>query len=107
MATILTPRPRLTHKYCPHCNKEINTKTYKEHRRLYFDVASKSWLTVGISSVETYESDSSGSSPFSSTPELTDDGGMYDDFNWDVTPEVASVPKVLGDHPSHSEGKTL
>ena len=57
--------------------------------------------------METYESDSSGSSLFSSTPELTDDGGMYDDFNWDVTPEVTSVPKVLGDHPSHSEGKTL
>ena len=36
-----------------------------------------------------------------------DDGGMFDDFNWDVTPEVTSVPKVLGDYASHPEGKTL
>ena len=103
MATILKPRRRLTHKFCPHCCKDINTKTYKEHRRLYFDATSKSWLTVETSNVETYESDSSGSSPFSSTPELTDDGGMYDGFSWDITPDTRA-PKALDDHPSHSEG---
>lgn len=60
---------------------------------------------VETSNVETYESDSSGSSLFSSTPELTDDGGTYDDFNWDVTPDT-SAPKALDDHPSHSDGIT-
>ena len=55
--------------------------------------------------METYESDSSGSSPFSSTPELTDDGGMYDDFNWDITPDTRA-PKALDDHLSHPEGMT-
>ena len=60
---------------------------------------------VETSNVETYESDSSGSFLFSSRPELTDDGGTYDDFNWDITPDT-SAPKALDSHPSQSEGMT-
>ena len=34
----------VTHRLCPHCDKELNMKSYKHHRRLYFDTQSKSWL---------------------------------------------------------------
>ena len=28
---------------CGHCNKEVNTKIYKEHKMLYYDAATKAW----------------------------------------------------------------
>ena len=40
-------KPRVsaaTHRICPHCDKELNLKTYRAHRKLYFDSQSKSWL---------------------------------------------------------------
>ena len=43
-------KPRVsaaTHRICPHCDKELNIKTYRAHRRLYFDSQSKSWLKAG------------------------------------------------------------
>ena len=43
-------KPRVsaaTHRICPHCDKELNIKTYRAHRRLYFDSQSKSWLMAG------------------------------------------------------------
>lgn len=36
-------RSHLTHKRCPHCGKNLNLKTFKEHRRLYYDSNRKSW----------------------------------------------------------------
>ena len=43
-------KPRVsaaTHRICPHCDKELNIKTRRVHRRLYFDSQSKSWLIAG------------------------------------------------------------
>lgn len=96
------------HKFC---RKEINIKTYKEHRRLYFDVTSKSWL-VGSTTVENArESDSSDSSLFSSTPDPSDSDADDDmnqvDLNLDVTPVVTNTSQTLssGDAGSaHLEG---
>ena len=36
-------RSRLTHKKCPHCGKNVNLKTFKEHRRLYYDSGKRTW----------------------------------------------------------------
>ena len=44
---------RLTHKYCPHCQKDCNVKTYKEHRRLFFNPAKKSWYVPPSTSEQT------------------------------------------------------
>ena len=30
--------------YCPHCGVEIVKKTYKVHKRLYFDMNSDQWM---------------------------------------------------------------
>ena len=34
----------ITHRFCPHCKKELNVKTFKHHRRLFFDEASNTWV---------------------------------------------------------------
>jgi len=39
-------RLKLLYKFCPHCQKQCNIKTYKDHKRLYFNVETKSWLTA-------------------------------------------------------------
>lgn len=35
-------------RYCPHCNKNLSLKTYKAHKRLYFDRVTKEWRTTDI-----------------------------------------------------------
>ena len=40
---LATKRPRLSHRHCPHCNKVLNVKTFKDHKRLFFDRDTKSW----------------------------------------------------------------
>ena len=34
---------RRKYKSCEHCRKELSIKIYKEHKRLYYDPATKSW----------------------------------------------------------------
>ena len=55
-------RIRLTHKYCPHCEKECNIKTYKDHKRLFFNHDSKSWYCEGTSSTRATDGDGDSSS---------------------------------------------
>ena len=38
------PRKRKRYNVCPHCNKELNIKRYKEHKRLYFNEVTKQWM---------------------------------------------------------------
>ena len=47
----------VTHKYCPHCQKDCNVKTYKEHRRLFFNLDKKSWYVASTSEQTAIESD--------------------------------------------------
>ena len=37
------PKKKLIYKICPHCNKELNIKIYKEHERLYYDATKGIW----------------------------------------------------------------
>ena len=34
---------KLSYKVCLHCNKELNMKIYKEHRKLYYDANKGIW----------------------------------------------------------------
>lgn len=36
-------KPKVSHRLCKHCNKTLNVKTYKEHKRLYYDQATRHW----------------------------------------------------------------
>ena len=57
-------RRKANYKLCGHCDKELSMKIFKEHRRLYYDSANKSWIRDGndddissshFSSLEEYE----------------------------------------------------
>ena len=83
-------RNKPNYKICGHCNKELSDKLYKEHKRLYYHVANKSWAK------HISDGDDLSSSEFSSLDEfhLTVDDSMenadstrpqeYDsDCNWE------------------------
>ena len=36
----------LSHKFCPHCKKSCNIKTYREHKRLYFSQDLNHWYAT-------------------------------------------------------------
>lgn len=57
-------RSKPNYKVCGHCNKELRAKIYKEHKRLYYDAANKSWVKDII------DGDSLSSSEFSSLDEF-------------------------------------
>lgn len=66
---------RLRNRYhlCPHCNKNLNIKRFKEHKRLYFNESSKQWIFEGRSkeSGEDSNSDSFSSLDECDTGELS------------------------------------
>ena len=35
---------RTSRRLCPHCNQSVSFKTFKAHRRLYYDSAHDQWL---------------------------------------------------------------
>ena len=67
-------KARLTHKHCPHCQKDCNVKTYKEHRRLFFNQAKKSWY-VPLSTSEQTAAESDVDSSLASEEDSSSDGG--------------------------------
>ena len=36
---------RVSHRFCPHCNKDLNLKSFKYHKKLYFQSTS-GWTTT-------------------------------------------------------------
>ena len=52
----------LKYKVCPHCNRCLNVKTFKEHKRLFFSEESSTWI------VETRDHSDTDSSDISIEP---------------------------------------
>lgn len=52
---IKVKRMRLTHKFCPHCKRECNIKTYKDHKRLYFSQEENTWYGATLEAEEDSE----------------------------------------------------
>ena len=61
----------LTHRRCPHCGKVLNIKTFKEHRRLYYDDATKLWTTNEDLFLPTTRSASNNAEPCSGAASIT------------------------------------
>ena len=38
------PYLKVQRKLCPHCNKDVSMKTFKSHKRKFYDADSKRWL---------------------------------------------------------------
>ena len=76
-------RPRPSQRFCPHCNEILSYKTYRAHKRLYFDSDNDIWFREPQEDTE-YDSksddepdcgrDHSSSPSFDSLPMETADG---------------------------------
>lgn len=68
-------RVRFTYKFCPHCEKECNIKTYKEHKRLFFNPDLKTWYSAQPLPEKEVHSDSDSLFSF---PDDSDEGNDCD-----------------------------
>ena len=68
---VSTKRPR--RRFCEHCNKELSIKIFREHKRLYYNSSSHTWVrerceeressSSEITSVEEYDFTANPCSP--------------------------------------------
>lgn len=63
-STSSRPILRINRRVCPHCNQIVSLKTYKAHKRLFYDIESAKWICT-VNSCE--------SSPSSSVDILNDE----------------------------------
>ena len=93
LAISMTKRVKLSYKYCPHCKKDCNIKTYKEHRRLFFDSELKTWYHAAPSQVAERDvesdSESSNSIPSNDSSDDFDEGGTLDEVETGIASDVA------------------
>ena len=76
-------RPRPDQRMCPHCNQIVSYKTYRAHKRLYYNSETNAWFQVVEDSDEPSEEGelhmNEGDSPPSS-PTDYDCGQLQDDM---------------------------
>lgn len=48
------------YKICPHCDKELNLKKFREHKQLYYDCDAKWWCKQDRKELSSDESELSG-----------------------------------------------
>ena len=67
-------------RWCPHCSQHLSLKTYKAHKRMYYDQATCQWFAKLTFNVEVQDDDSSDSTDneyySESPPQSEDDGKM-------------------------------
>ena len=44
MASSVPPRERGDEVFCPHCGRDVAKKTYRMHKRMYFDPDTDQWV---------------------------------------------------------------
>ena len=49
------PILRIERRHCPHCVRSVSLKTFKMHKRLYYDGECDKWLVSGGSHNEPHE----------------------------------------------------
>ena len=68
-------------RHCPHCSKFVSLKTYKAHKRVYYDSDSDLWQTDGAETTQSAREESpplSESDATTTFPILDDCGGIQD-----------------------------
>lgn len=55
------------YRVCPHCGDTVSSKVYKDHERLYYNKADKTWITLDQLEVVSVISDDANSN-FPSPP---------------------------------------
>ena len=66
-------------RLCPHCDQNVSLKTFKHHRRLYYDSISDRWLEKGDNlATSTSEMPADHDTPPTSFGEKSDDSSHCD-----------------------------
>ena len=65
-------------RYCPHCQKECNIKTYKEHKRLFFSPDTMSWYIPSTFEQTAAENDLEGLSGSLANEEMEDHDSSFE-----------------------------
>ena len=100
---IAAKRLRLTHRYCPHCQKECNVKTYKEHKRLFFNSDTMSWYVASTSEQTAAEKDLEGLSGSPANEEMQDHDSSCESEMEDVDSSRFGDDKEDGKRSSENE----
>ena len=90
---------KVDRRFCPHCKRSVSIKTFKAHKRLYFDSSTNSWhhQSESLSERDVLSSDESTDSPpgsVGSVPSISADP----DFSLDTTvsePESDNLSKEV------------
>lgn len=68
-------RPRPNQRLCPHCSQIVSYKTYRSHRRLYYNCDDDSWFSVASAETldeQSEETDLLENEPPASSPTFED-----------------------------------
>ncbi len=99
---------RYRYKTCPHCNRELNPKKFREHERLFYNYDSKEWCKEKGSSDESSEISSfEDSNEVEHAQSETDQSEFEDYFADENTPglvETESHPTLQKLNPTNTEG---
>ena len=73
-------RPRISgHCLCPHCGHNLNKKSFKEHKRLYFSQATKEWVkSHSLQTADSSDDDLPSLPDSESDHSILDEGGEND-----------------------------
>ena len=73
------PNLKVDRRWCPHCEQNLLLKTYKAHKRMYYDPVKHQWLTKTSSLAEGPSNDCESVDYYSESPPLlSDDDSMMD-----------------------------
>ena len=100
-------RLKLMYKYCPNCQRQCHIKAYKDHKRLYFNSDTNTWVTVpDLEQQGSCDIDSDSTIDLSSEDECTEDSLLFNKNVSDssrqcsddivtATKEVATAPDMI------------
>ena len=66
----VTERARTDQRYCPHCSRVLGYKTFKSHKRLYYNSETEDWYQLPAGDVDAEKMRENASPP----PEYDTDG---------------------------------
>lgn len=92
-------RRKVNSRNCPHCNKTLSYKTFKAHKRRYFDRITSEWCRGDLAAGYTGSDDDSESAPSSS--EMEYDFSAAETF--DSPPPLTESDLFSAQHPRESD----
>ena len=104
MSSASCKRLRTDQRFCPHCNKLLSYKTFRAHKRLYYDEPREEWCRVSVDQVQAEHADD----------EIPPSAQEFEHFSMETEPSLCSnnddeVPSPSGlgeceqESPPHTE----